>query len=111
VSGDGTNGWRLGKREATSMGEVAYEVFGQEPPVVLVHGTPTRSYLWRGVVPTLAKRNRIYVYDLVGFGESERRDGQDLSIAAQARLPRELVEAWGLEKPAAVGHDIGGGIV
>jgi len=93
------------------MSEVAYEVFGQGPPVVLVHGTPTRSYLWRGVVPTLAERNRIYVYDLVGFGESERRDGQDLSIAAQARLLKELVEAWSLEEPAAVGHDIGGGIV
>jgi pimeloyl-ACP methyl ester carboxylesterase len=111
VSGEWMNGWRLGKRETTSMGEVAYDVFGEGPPVVLVHGTPTRSYLWRGVVPTLADRNRVYVYDLLGFGESERREGQDLSIAAQARMLKELVEAWGLERPAAVGHDIGGGIV
>lgn len=93
------------------MGGVAYEVFGEGPPVVLVHGTPTRSYLWRGVAPTLAERNRVYVYDLLGFGESERREDQDLSIAAQARLLKELVEGWGLEQPAAVGHDIGGGMV
>jgi pimeloyl-ACP methyl ester carboxylesterase len=59
----------------------------------------------------LAERNRIYVYDLMGFGESERRDGQDLSIAAQARLLKELIEVWGLDEPATVGHDIGGGIV
>jgi pimeloyl-ACP methyl ester carboxylesterase len=111
VLGERADGWRLGRRETTSAGEVAYEVFGEGPPVVLVHGTPTRSYLWRGAVPTLAGRNRVYVYDLLGFGESERREGQDLSIAAQARLLKELVEAWGLERPAAVGHDIGGGIV
>jgi pimeloyl-ACP methyl ester carboxylesterase len=111
VSGEQTNSWRLGRRETTSVGEVAYEVFGEGPPVILVHGTPTRSYLWRGVLPTLAERNRVYVYDLLGFGESERRVGQDLSIAAQARLLKELVGAWGLEWPTAVGHDIGGGIV
>jgi pimeloyl-ACP methyl ester carboxylesterase len=111
MSGVGTNGWRLRKRETTSMGEVAYEVFGEGPPVILVHGTPTRSYLWRGVAPTLAEHNRVYVYDLLGFGESERREGQDLSIAAQAQVLKELVEAWDLEEPAAVGHDIGGGIV
>jgi pimeloyl-ACP methyl ester carboxylesterase len=111
VSGEQTNGWRLGRRETTSMGEVAYEVFGEGPPVILVHGTPTRSYLWRGVAPTLAERNRVYVYDLLGFGESERQVDQDLSIAAQAGLLKELVGAWGLEEPAAVGHDIGGGIV
>jgi pimeloyl-ACP methyl ester carboxylesterase len=106
-----TDGWRLGRREATSAGEVAYEVFGEGPPVVLVHGTPTRSYLWRNVTPSLTERNSLYVYDLLGFGESERKEGQDLSIAAQSRLLNELVDAWGLDKPAVVGHDIGGGIV
>jgi pimeloyl-ACP methyl ester carboxylesterase len=53
----------------------------------------------------------VYVYDLLGFGESERKEGQDLSIAAQARLLKELVDACGLDEPAVVGHDIGGGIV
>ena len=52
----------------------------------------------------------MYVYDLLGYGESEKGEGQDVSIAAQARLLRELVEAWGLEEPAIAGHDIGGGI-
>jgi pimeloyl-ACP methyl ester carboxylesterase len=93
VSGEQTNSWRLGRREATSVGEVAYEVFCEGPPVILVHGTPTRSYLWRGVAPTLAECSCVYVYDLLGFGESERRVGQDLSIATQARLLKELVGA------------------
>jgi pimeloyl-ACP methyl ester carboxylesterase len=51
------------------------------------------------------------VYDLLGYGESEKEEGQDVSIPAQGRLLGELVEAWRLEKPAIAGHDIGGGIV
>jgi pimeloyl-ACP methyl ester carboxylesterase len=105
------NGWRLGKQESTSAGEVAYEVFGEGPPVVLVHGTPMRSYLWRNVVPAIAERHSVYVYDLLGYGESGKGEGQDVSIVAQARLLGELIEAWGLDAPAVAGHDIGGGIV
>ena len=103
--------WELGGRVLTEGGEVAYGVFGEGPPAVLVHGTPSRSSLWRGVVGRLAGRHAVYVYDLVGFGESERYEGQDVSIAAQGRVLAELVEAWGLEGPAVAGHDIGGGVV
>jgi pimeloyl-ACP methyl ester carboxylesterase len=110
VSEDGMNSWRLGRRETTSAGEVACEVFGEGPPLVLVHGTPMRSYLWRNVVPALAERHSVYVYDLLGYGESEKGEGQDVSIVAQARLLGELIEAWELDAPAIAGHDIGGGI-
>lgn len=103
--------WRLEGRVRSSAGEVAYEVFGEGPPVVLVHGTPSRSYLWRHVAPALADRFSVYVYDLPGFGDSEPSEGQDVSLAAQGRALAELIEAWGLEAPAVVGHDIGGGIV
>jgi pimeloyl-ACP methyl ester carboxylesterase len=91
--------------------EVAYGVFGKGPAVVLVHGTPSRSLIWRGVVGSLAERHAVYVYDLPGFGESGGDEGQDVSMAAQGRVLAELVEAWGLEEPAVAGHDIGGGIV
>ena len=110
MSRDRTDGWRLSRRARVSAGGVAYEVFGEGMPVVLVHGTPSRSHLWRGVVPALTDRFAVYVYDLLGFGDSEKGEGQDVSLAAQARLLRELVETWGLDAPAIVGHDIGGGI-
>lgn len=101
---------RLGRRIEVSGGEVAYEVFGQGPPLVLVHGTPSRGFIWRNVIPALARGRKVYVYDLPGFGESERGEGQDVSIAGQGRALAELVEAWGLTQPAVAGHDIGGGI-
>jgi pimeloyl-ACP methyl ester carboxylesterase len=108
---NGTGGWRLGKRQLTPVGEVAYEVFGEGPPVVLVHGTPVRSYLWRNIVPALAESHSVYAYDLLGYGESEKGEGQDVSIPVQARLLGELAEGWGLDAPAIAGQDIGGGIV
>jgi pimeloyl-ACP methyl ester carboxylesterase len=111
--GSTIDGWRLDERQGTSLGEVAYGVFGEEgrPPVVLVHGTPSRSYIWRRIVPALAERHRVFVYDLLGFGQSERFEGQDVSIAAQGKALAELVGAWGLERPMVAGHDIGAAIV
>ena len=103
--------WVLGRRARSSAGEVAYEIFGEGSPVVLVHGTPSCSYLWRNVVQVLAQRFAVYVYDLPGFGESERGEGQDVSLAVQGRVLAELVEIWGLETPAVAGHDIGGAVV
>jgi len=90
---------------------MVYRQAGSGPPVVLVHGTPSRAYIWREVVPTLAEGHAVYVYDLLGFGASERGEGQDVSIAAQGLALAELVEAWELEEPRVAGHDIGGAIV
>jgi pimeloyl-ACP methyl ester carboxylesterase len=46
--------WRLRRRARLSCGEIAFDVLGDGPPVILVHGTPSRSYIWRGVVPAQA---------------------------------------------------------
>lgn len=98
-------------RIPVSGGEVAAEVLGDGPPVVLVHGTPARGRLWRGVAPLLARQFTVHVWDLLGFGDSRTAPGVAPSIARQARTLAELVAYWGLEAPALVGHDIGGGIV
>ncbi|MFC7404329.1 alpha/beta fold hydrolase [Georgenia alba] len=103
--------WPLTDRVRVSGGEVATGVFGDGPAVVLVHGTPASSFLWRHVVPTLARRHTVHVWDLLGFGDSALGRGAMPSIATQARTLAELVRHWGLEAPDLVGHDIGGGIV
>jgi len=48
--------WHLGRRIDLPGGEVAFEVFGEGLPVILIHGTPSSSYLWRGVVKRLSGR-------------------------------------------------------
>ncbi|MDL5157389.1 alpha/beta fold hydrolase [Actinomycetospora termitidis] len=95
----------------TDAGTIRWERFGEGEPIVLVHGTPYSSYLWRDVAPALAGRHTVHVFDHLGYGASEKREGQDLSIAAQARRFTELVGHWGLDAPRVVANDIGGSIV
>ena len=102
---------RLDQRIRVSGGEVAAGVFGQGPPVVVVHGTPASSYLWRKVVPLLSHEHTVHVWDLLGFGDSRLAAGVEPSIARQARTLAELTDHWGLDAPSLVGHDIGGGVV
>ena len=98
------------ERFESSGGAVAYEVLGRGEPLVLVHGTPESSYVWDGVLPELSGRWRVHLYDLLGYGSSEQRDDQDVSLAAQTTVLGELLDHWRLERPRIVGHDFGGAI-
>jgi pimeloyl-ACP methyl ester carboxylesterase len=102
--------WTLRERFLTDAGAIAWDRFDSGAPVVMVHGTPWSSWTWRRIAPSLADRFEVWVFDLLGFGASEKRAGQDVSLAGHgARLP-ELLRHWGVERPAIVAHDIGGAI-
>jgi len=105
------NDWALGRRAQLSRGPIAWDVFGTGPPIVLVHGTPTWSYLWRNVAPALAQDFTVYVFDLPGYGDSPPPADGGVSIATHSLTLVELLDYWELEAPAAAGHDIGGAIV
>jgi haloalkane dehalogenase len=49
---------------------MAYHERGEGRPVLLLHGNPTSSYLWRNVLPELAERGRLIAPDLIGMGDS-----------------------------------------
>ena len=51
---------------------IAYIDVGDGAPIVLLHGNPTSSYLWRNVVPHLEGIGRVIVPDLIGHGDSEK---------------------------------------
>jgi len=103
--------WALRDRVRVSDGEVATGVVGEGPPVVLVHGTPSWSYLWRNVVPVLARSNTVYLWDLLSYGDSRLDPDAAPSVGGHAQTLSELVEHWGLDAPSLVGHDIGGATV
>jgi hypothetical protein len=42
------------------------------PPILLLHGFPTSSHLYRNVIPTLAKTHRVIALDLPGYGLSDK---------------------------------------
>src|SRR3712207_8171065 len=78
---------------------VAYYAVGEGPPVVLVHGTPFSSYVCRRLSPALAENYRVHVFDLLGYGTSDKQEGQDVSLYAQGNLLARLLEHWELESP------------
>jgi haloalkane dehalogenase len=52
--------------------EMAYVEVGQGDPIVLLHGNPTSSYLWRNVLPHLEPLGRCVAPDLIGMGDSDK---------------------------------------
>jgi haloalkane dehalogenase len=51
---------------------MAYHERGEGTPVLLLHGNPTSSYLWRDVIPELEGRGRLIAPDLIGMGDSAK---------------------------------------
>ena len=98
------------KRASLSDGEIAYVDEGGGPPVLLLHGFPTSSHLWRDLVPMLAPRFRAIAPDLLGYGDSEKPPRADLGHVAHTRRTAELLDRVGIEEFAVVAHDIGGGV-
>ena len=51
---------------------IAYVEAGEGDPIVLLHGNPTSSYLWRNVIPHLERVGRVIAPDLIGQGDSDK---------------------------------------
>ncbi|WP_030266236.1 alpha/beta fold hydrolase [Streptomyces violens] len=107
-----TRTWQLSRTFPSTAGTVRFERFGPEDadPVVLLHGTPFSSYVWQEIARALAQRYQVYVWDMPGYGASEKREGQDVSLAAQGGVFAELLAHWGLTRPSVVAHDFGGAV-
>lgn len=106
-----SNYWTLKRDFRFSEGLVRYDIVGDGPPIVLVHGTPWSSFTWHKLAPVLAQQYRVHYYDFIGYGQSEKRDGQDVSLGIQNQLLAELLDHWKLETPRIIGHDFGGATV
>lgn len=103
--------WILSRRFAFEGQDVRYEIFGEGPPLVLVHGTPWSSFNWRHLIPALSQHWSVHVYDLLGYGQSEMASAgadQDVSLEVQGRLLAALLKHWKLEAPRVIAHDFGG---
>lgn len=83
---------------------------GSGPAVLLIHGIPTSSLLWRNVIPALAHDRRVIAPDLLNYGKSHKLDNANVSIEAQSRMLLGFMDALGVRRADVVGHDIGGGV-
>jgi len=89
-------------------GRLHYIDEGQGRPVVMVHGTPDWSFLWRHLVKALAPRYRCLALDNLGFGLSDRPPGSWYLPEHQAANLKMLIERLGLRDLTLVLHDFGG---
>ena len=95
------------ERQRVQCGPVAisYEVVGVGPPLVLIHGLSGSGRWWSRNVGPLARRFRVHVVDLIGFGES--RDGQPFILAEAARYLVHWMDEVGIDRSSIVGHSMG----
>jgi haloalkane dehalogenase len=93
----------------TADGRLHYADEGEGPPVVLVHGTPTWSFLYRQLIPRLVTAgHRVIAPDHLGFGLSDHPAGAGYRPEDHARRLAALVDALGLQDLTLVVHDFGG---
>lgn len=88
---------------------MTYRVSGDGPSIVLLHGNPTSSFVWRNVIPQLAQRARCLAPDLIGMGESGKPDSA-YRFADHARYLDAWFDAVGIEDAVLVGYDWGGAL-
>jgi haloacetate dehalogenase len=86
--------------------------YGKGPPILMVHGFPRTSLMWRFVAPRLAKDHTVICVDLRAYGRSgtpaSTDDHAPYSKRAMARELVAVMSELGFRKFALVGHDRGG---
>ncbi|HMB97192.1 MAG TPA: alpha/beta hydrolase [Balneolaceae bacterium] len=90
--------------------KIAFREMGTGNPLLLIHGIPTNSLMWREIIPILAKNHRVIAPDLLNYGKSGKPAGDDVSINAQSRMIVDFMDSVGAPAAHIAAHDIGGGI-
>ena len=94
----------------SDVGPVHYIDEGVGDPILFLHGNPTWSFLYRGIVIRLKKRYRCVAVDYPGFGLSAHPEDYGYTPREHAAVVRGLVRHLGLEKLTIMGQDWGGPI-
>ena len=89
---------------------VAYYEEGEGEPLLLLHGCPFSSFIWRKVIPLLSPAHRCLAPDLLGLGDTEAPPDADWSLRAQAAMIIGFLDVLGIERANVVGHDHGGAL-
>lgn len=82
---------------------------GSGPPVVMCHGTPWSSYVWRETAARLVTDYTVYLWDMLGYGVSDKPD-VDVSLGTQGRILESLLGHWDPGPVHVVAHDFGGAV-
>ena len=90
--------------------EVAWQRTGSGPAVVLCHGTPFSSAIWRPFADALSSDHTVYVWDMPGYGASSKAAEHAVDLGVQGELLADLIAEWRLDQPDVIAHDFGGAV-
>jgi len=99
--------WYERRRRRVLDSHLVYVEVGVGDPIVLLHGNPTSSYLWRNVIPHLGGSGRCLAPDLIGMGRSGKAPGGSYRLADHIRYLDAWLEALDLSRVTLVVHDWG----
>ena len=87
-----------------------YREAGEGDPLLLLHGFPTSSHLWRNVIPRVSDHRRVLALDLPGFGLSDKPTDVWYGFGFHERVLQGFLDKVGAQRTALAVHDLGGPI-
>src|ERR1700704_2634152 len=94
----------------TPSGRISYTSAGSGPVALFVHGVVLNKHLWRHQLAGLSDIRRCIAVDLLAHGDTEIAPDQDVSVTANARMLKEVLDALKIDQVDLTGNDSGGGI-
>lgn len=94
----------------TQDGRIAFTDHGEGDVLVLLHGVPTNSWMYRKMIPDLQKSMRVITVDFMGYGSSDKPDKKSGAYgnAQQAANVQALLADLNIENYSILMHDMGG---
>ena len=94
----------------TPSGRISYASAGSGPAALFVHGVVLNKHLWRHQLTELSDLRRCIAVDLLAHGDTEIASDQDVSVTANAKMLKEVLDVLKIDQVDLVGNDSGGGI-
>ena len=86
--------------------KIHYLEEGEGDPILLLHGIPTSSYVWRNVLPHLTSLGRCIAPDLIGMGKSDKPD-IEYSVTDHIKYIEKFIETLKLDRLTIIMHGFG----
>ena len=83
---------------------------GEGEPLLLVHGNPTWSFMWRNLILAFRDRYRVIAVDHIGCGLSDKPQAYSYRLQQHIDNLSQLVRELNLDNITLVAHDWGGAI-
>src|ERR1700693_4323891 len=94
----------------TASGRISYAETGAGPVALFVHGVLLNKHMWCHQLAALSDIRRCIAVDLLAHGDTEIAPAQDVSVTANAKMLKEVLDALHIDQVDLVGNDSGGGI-